>query len=384
MSDAFALGSFLARWSHRVRHDLSASESATLSLSELLALASEADRRRWEVLDFGYTSPHGSEWLRVAIAERYEALDPGQILCCAGAQEGLACVMRALLRPGDHAVVVVPIYQPCEHAVTAICAASGVALTEAHGLWRLDIDRVAAALTPATRLVLVNFPNSPTGAAIDTASLAALVALCRRHGVWLVNDEVYRVVGSDPADCPPPVADLYERGVSVNALSKGFGLPGLRVGWVACRELALLDRVLLAKSGLSSCLAAPSEVLAHIALRAEGPIIARNRAIARANRALLLDFLARRAGLFEGHVPPHAALAYPRYLGTEGVDRFAERLAREASVLVLPSALWQTGLAPTPSDRLRIGLGRPRMDEALALLDAHLSRPARKVAVSVA
>ena len=121
----------------------------------------------------------------------------------------------------------------------------------------------------------MNFPNSPTGSSIDPAGLAALVALCRRHGLWLVNDEVYGLVNLDPRLRAPRVAEVYERGVSINAVSKGFGLPGLRVGWVACQDRRLLAQVQLAKSMLSSCLAAPSEVLTHIALRAEARIVER-------------------------------------------------------------------------------------------------------------
>ena len=278
MSETFALGGFLERWSPWVLHDLSGSEAATLTLSVLLEMAGSEDRRRWQELSFGYTDPRGAVWLRRAIAERYDNLDDAHIVCCAGAQEALTSVMRALLAPGDHAAVVVPIYQPTERAVTSICAATGVPL-EDRGAWSLDVDRVAAALRDNTRLVLMNFPNSPTNASIDHTTLAALVALCRRHGLWLVNDEVYGLVDLDPSLRSPRVGDIYERGVSINAVSKGFGLPGLRVGWVACQDRRLLAEVQLAKSMLTSCLAAPSEVLAHVALRAEARIVERNRAV---------------------------------------------------------------------------------------------------------
>ncbi len=147
MTEEFALGRFLARWSGQLRHDLSASESATLSLPSLLALAEAEDRARWEALAFGYADPHGASWLRTSIAARYRGLAPDHISCSAGAQEGLACVARALLAPGDHAIVVLPIYQPSERAVTALCAASGVVLEEHRGHWRLDPDRIAAAIS---------------------------------------------------------------------------------------------------------------------------------------------------------------------------------------------------------------------------------------------
>lgn len=375
----FALASFLARWSRCARYDLSASESATLTLSSLLEMAQPDDWWRWHQLDFGYAAPHGAPWLRSAIADRHQGLDASNVMCCAGAQEGLTCVMRALLAPHDHAIVVVPIYQPSEQAVTSICAATGVALRSQDD-WQLDVGEVAAAVRPETKLVLINFPNSPTGTSINPTVLASLIDLCRRRGLWLVNDEVYRSVGSDPASGPRPVSEIYERGISVDALSKGFGLPGLRVGWILCQDRQLLARVLLAKSALSSCLATPSEVLALFALKSEVLILQRNRAVAQVNRERLAALLSRHSDSFEAFVSSKAVLAFPRYLGAEGCDRFAERLAREAGVLVLPSSIWKSPLAPVPGDRLRIGLGRVEADSALAALDAYLTS-CRKAAV---
>jgi aspartate/methionine/tyrosine aminotransferase len=374
MTAAFALAGFLARWHGAVRFDLSASESETLPLSGLLALAEEEDLRRWERLGLGYADPQGAPWLRRTIASRYRDLDAEEVLCCAGAQEAVSCTMRALLQPGDHAVVVVPIYQPSEAAVTGIAAATGVPLEEGRdGAWHLDVGRVAQAIRPETRLILMNVPNSPTGAVLDAETLQALVALCRRHGLWLVNDEVYRHGETDPATRLPPVVDLYERGVSIEAVSKSFGLPGLRTGWVAARDPALLARIQLAKSMLSSCLTGPGEVLAHIALQAGDRILARNRAIGRANRQAWQAFRQRHADYFDEDASAMAAFAFPRYRGAEGADRFVADLARRSGILLLPSSLWRSPLAEVPLDRFRIGLGRGGIAPALQAFEAYLT-----------
>ncbi len=376
MTARFALAAFLERWRDHVRHDLSGSDSETLPLADLLALAGPADRDRWERLAFGYAEPLGAPWLREAIARRHRVVDAQGIVCCAGAQEAVSCVARALLSSDDHAIVLLPIYQPSEEAVTALCPTTGVPLEGPD--WQPDLDRVAAAIRPNTRLVLANFPNSPTGAVLDPDRLAALVALCRRHGLWLVNDEVYQQT-EEAADATarPTVADAYERGVSINGLSKGFGLPGLRVGWAASRDPGLRDGIVAAKSRLSTCLSGASEILAHVALQAEEEIVRRSRRIGAQNRQSLQGILARHADLFAHDPLPNHAFGFPRYRGPGHAEGFAERLAHEAGILLLPSTLWASSLSDGPTGHLRIGLGHARNGQDLARLDEHLGRIAR-------
>ncbi len=369
-NQAFVLGGFLAHHEAVIRYDLSASECQPLSLASLLEAASPEHLALWSAMDLGYAHPQGTLGLRTAIAGRYRTITPTQVLCCAGAQEALTCVAEALLQPTDHAIVVVPIYQPSETAVTSRCAVSGVPL-EPDARWRLDVDRIARAIRPNTRLVLINFPNSPTGAGIAPETLADLVALCRKHGLWLINDEVYRAIGSDPDQ--QQVVDLYERGISIDALSKSFGMPGLRVGWIACRDETVLALAMNAKSGLSSCLARPSEALAQMALRRAPHIIARNRDLARANWSRLLPVLARHGERFEAPAANGGVLAFPRYLGPGRADAFAATLVREAGVLVLPSSLWHSPLAAVAADHIRIGLGTAACAPAIAALDRYLA-----------
>lgn len=374
-SRAFALAAYLDRWSGCAHHDLAASDSEPLTLAALLHLAGPEDLRRWRAADLGYADPRGAPRLRATVSARYHRLEADDVLISAGAQEAVTCVLSALLGPADHAVVVVPIYQPSELVVTRLCAADGVALRPDRN-WPLDLDRLAAAIRPNTRLVLTNFPNSPTGAVLDRATLGGLIDLCRRHGLWLVNDEVYRQTDRDPERAVPPVVDLYERGISINGLSKGFGLPGLRVGWAACRDRGLLDRILAAKNLLSSCLARPSEILAQVALQAEPHLTGRARGIGQRNLHRLRALLDRHPDLFDPDEPRNLAFACPRFRGREGATTFARILAAEDGVLVLPSALWHSALASIPADRLRLGLGRVGSGAALGILADHLLRRA--------
>ena len=364
------LATFLSNWHHATEHHLSASECETMALADLLALADAADRARWETLNLAYTDPGGAPWLRETLAASCTAVGPDRIMCFAGAQEALYATLRAVQEPGGHAVVVLPSYQSMETLLLSLGAATGVALGERDG-WSLDIDAVAAAIRPETRIVAISFPNNPTGKQLERERFEALVALCRRHGIWLLSDEVYRLTERDPTHRLPQAADAYERGISLGATSKAYGLPGLRIGWVACRDTALMGRLATVRQYLSTCSAGPSEVLASIALKAAPVILGRNRAIADANLLRLHAVLARHPDLFECRAPDGGVVCYPRYLGAEGVERFVARMAA-AGVLLLPASVFRSELMALPTDRFRIGFGRSSFVAGLEAMERAL------------
>ncbi len=363
------LSTLLARLHGRTAHHLSASECETMAVADLLALADAEDAARWQGLRLSYTDPLGAPWLRHTIAGQYGGVGPDGLVCFAGAQEGLYAVLHALLQPGDHAVVVVPGYQSVETLALGLAGVTGVALDADDG-WSLDIEGVAAAIRPETRMVCISFPNNPTGKLLEPECFRALIALCRRYGIWLVSDEVYRLTERDPARRLPPVADAYERGISIGVLSKAYGLPGLRIGWVACQDAGLVGRIGAFRQYLSVCSAGPSEVLANIALKATAAITGRNRRLAEANLLLLRAMLARHPELFDWTVPDGGVVGYVRYGGAEGVERFVLRMAEEASVLLLPASVFRSDLAALPSDRFRIGFGHAGVPAGLAAMEA--------------
>ena len=364
------LATYLSRRHRQAEHHLSASECETVALSELLSLADDEDRERWATLRLGYTDPLGAPWLRAAAAAGYEAMVDRDLVCFAGAQEALYAVLHSLLRPGDHAIIVLPSYQSIETLSLGLCTVTGVALDPARG-WALDMDALEAEIQPNTRMIAISFPNNPTGKHLEPDLFRALITLCRRHGIWLLSDEVYRLTERDPQRRLSHAADDYERGISLGVLSKAYGLPGLRIGWVACRDTWLMARIATIRQYLSTCNAGPSEVLACIALKAGSRLIARNRAIADANLETLLAFLARHDALFDCFTPEGGVVCYPRYKGADGVERFVDRMA-EAGVLLLPASVFRSDLMALPADHFRIGFGRLSFPAGLAALEGAL------------
>jgi aspartate/methionine/tyrosine aminotransferase len=372
---AFELEVFFSKWEFTARHHLCASDMQSMTLTELLALADDADRKAWDSLYLGYTETWGGQGLREVIAATYERVAASDVLTFVGAQEAIFAAMHALLRPADHAIVVIPNYQSVESVPVSICDTTGVAL-DAERNWELDLDRVRDAIRPNTRLISINFPHNPTGKVISRATLDALVAVARERGIYLFSDEVYRGVERRPEMMLPQVADLYERGISLGVMSKSYGLPGIRVGWVACRDREALGRMERMKHYTSICGAAPSELLAQIGLKARDRILARNRALIAKNLPILEKFFAEHGDLFEWTLPDGGCIGYPRYIGRDGVEEFARRLVEESGVLLLPASVYRSELGETPGDRFRIGYGRDNMEAGLAALRAHLDKVA--------
>ncbi|MDX5595067.1 aminotransferase class I/II-fold pyridoxal phosphate-dependent enzyme [Pseudovibrio sp. SPO723] len=356
----FELEVFFSKWEFKARHHMTASDIESLSLSDLLQMAAPEDRERFDKLWLGYTQTWGAPQLRDEIAQTYSGLAAENILCLAGAAEGLYAVAKVLLSAGDHVITTVPNYQSAETVPLAICEVTGVPIKKAmvRGRWKLDLDELRAAIRPNTKLISLNFPQNPTGMVLPHEDLKEIVALCRERGIWLFVDEVYRGVELDPADRLPQVAQIYERGISLNVMSKAYGMPGLRVGWIAAQDLGLLEKVEHYKHYLSICNSAPSEALALIALKSRDQILARNHALLKKNVEALEQLFADYPGLVEWTRPLGGCVAFPRFLGPEGGEAFCRKLLEVSGVLLLPGSIYRSELGDVPEDHFRIGFGR--------------------------
>ncbi|MEO0752899.1 MAG: aminotransferase class I/II-fold pyridoxal phosphate-dependent enzyme, partial [Pseudomonadota bacterium] len=298
----FRLETHFAKWEFSARYHMTASDAESLSLPELLAYASPEDRAGFEGMWLGYTETYGAPDLRATIAATYGDQTADNILCFAGASEGIFAANTVLLDKDSHAIVVTPNYQSHESLPLAICDVTGVPLDPDDG-WSLDMDRVAAAIRPNTRLVTINFPHNPTGTILPRDRYTALIDLCRQHGIWILHDEIFNGLGPGDAQHLPFIADVYEKGLSLGVMSKSYGLPGLRIGWIACQDKAVLSQMERLKHYLSICNSGPSERLAMIGLKARDAILARNNALIDENLPKWDSFFARFPDLFDWSRP---------------------------------------------------------------------------------
>lgn len=347
-------------------------------MAELLALADDETRSLWDGLKLGYTESTGHPLLRREISTLYDSIDADDVLVFAGAEEAIFCLLSTSLQEGNHVIVTWPGYQ----SLYEIARASGAtvslhALREEDG-WSLDVDRLIRSFRPETRMLVVNAPHNPTGMLPAEGEWRRLASECADAGVRLVSDEVYRFLEHDGASTLPAGADVDDRAVSIGVMSKSFAMAGLRIGWLATRDRAVLDRCARMKDYTTICSSAPSEVLALIGLRARELVLARSRSIVAANLAILDEFFARRADAFSWVRPRGGSTGFARLVpdGPAGAsaDAFAARLVEATGVLLLPSSTFGSG-----DSHVRIGLGRTDLPEAIAALDAFTTREAAAV-----
>jgi aspartate/methionine/tyrosine aminotransferase len=369
----FKLETHFSKWEFHAKYHMTASDAESISIRELLAMATPEEREEFDNLWLGYTETFGAPDLRETIASTFKNRTAQDVLCFAGASEGIFAANSVILDKDSHAIVVTPNYQSHETLPLAICDATGVPL-DPDDNWSLDIDQVAAAIRPNTRLVTINFPHNPTGAILPLDRYRALIDMCRKHGIYILHDEIFNGLGRTGTEHLPFIADIYERGLSLNVMSKSYGLPGLRIGWIACQDDKIVSRMERMKHYLSICNSGPSERLTKIALNNRDRLLARNCAIVDENLPKWEAFFARYPDLFDWRTPDGSCMAFPRYKGADGVEQFIRSLVTESGVLLLPGSIYNSQLGETPTDRFRLGYGRSGLDEGLAVLDAHIMR----------
>ncbi|MSO94650.1 MAG: aminotransferase class I/II-fold pyridoxal phosphate-dependent enzyme [Thermoleophilia bacterium] len=344
-------------------HMLSSSDAESVAVADLLALEPDAAERLF-AQRLGYTESAGSPELREAASALYGTTNPGDVVVVAAAEEGIFAAYHALLQPGDHVVV----ETPCYESAFEVARSAGAEVTRWHRSaaagWAHDLDALEAALRPDTRLVYINTPHNPTGLLMPRAVLDRIVELCAARGAWLFCDEVYRELEHDPDDLLPAAVDLYDRALSLGSMSKTYGLPGLRLGWLASRDRTALARIVELKHYTTICSSAPSELLSALALRHRGVFAGRSREIVLANLVVLDAFLERHAERLSWVRPNASTIGFVRVAGLEDTATFCEQLVADAGVLLLPGTVYDE---PT---HVRLGFGRASMPEALGLFEA--------------
>lgn len=363
----FSLERYFARHEFTARHLLSSSDCETLSQAELVRMADTTARELWEGLRLGYTDSQGHPLLRREIANLYRSVWPDDVLVVTP-EEGIFIAMHTLLQRGDHVIAMTPAYQ----ALTQIAESLGAEVSrwdlESDGRqWKLNLAALPQLHRPSTKLLVMNVPHNPTGFHIDASVQKKILAFAREKRITVFSDEMYRFSEPVADACLPGACDLSDQAVTLGGLSKSFGLPGLRIGWLACKDRALIRNFQTLKDYITICHSAPSEVLAIMALRARDRILDRTRSIIARNLDAAGRFFAAHHRFFEWIPPVAGPVTFPRLKGTDSIERFCEKLMASRSVLLVPGSLFAF-----PGNHFRLGLGRTGFTEGLEELGKFL------------
>ena len=329
----FELERWQSKWENRVQYNLSESGVHPLKVNELLG---DEDV---EFLNhsLGYSQTNGTEELRKAIAAIYPRADMENVLVTNGSSEANFVAMWSFLERGVEVVVMLPNYmQIWGLAKTFQAKVKSFRLRETQGEWKPDIPALRRAVGRKTKLIAVCNPNNPTGAVMREEAVDEICEIAEKVGAWIISDEVYQGAELDGV-AAPTFWGRYKKAIVVNGLSKAYGLPGLRIGWiVTTRDLA--DKLWSYHDYTTICPTPLSDYLARKALEPEmrAKILARTRQILRANLPIIKGWVESNRESFS-FVPPKAgAIAYMKYNLKINSSQFADRLLREKSTLIVP------------------------------------------------
>jgi aspartate/methionine/tyrosine aminotransferase len=333
----FAMERMQSTWENLVEYNLSESGVHPMKVEDLLADA--PDRAALLAQELIYPQSNGTIALRERIAAMYPGATVDHIEVTNGGSEANFVTLWHLVEPGDDVVVMVPNYGQ----TLGLAEAFGgrmvpwpLRFDDAGQRWAVDLDALERLVTPRTRVIIICNPNNPTGARFGDADLDGICRLAARVGAWLVSDEIYRGAELDGVETPS-VWGRYERVIVTSGLSKAYGLPGLRIGWVAstpelvANTWSYHDYTTIGPGALSDFLA---RTALQPAVRAR--ILQRTRTILRTNLPVTRAWLDAHADRFS-YVPPDAgAIVYAKYRDPINSTELVDRLRVEKSVLIVP------------------------------------------------
>ncbi len=361
----FKLERYFAKYEFNVEHVLCPSDCESMSIQDLLALEPDV-KERFHQHWLGYTESMGSPSLREEISKLYQRVQPNQVLVHSGAEEAIFLFMHAVLNAKDHVIV----HRPCYQSLGEVARSIGCRVTwwnahEENG-WALDVDELKQSIQSDTRAIIINTPHNPTGYLMSSDDFLLANQIAREKNIILFSDEVYRESEYCKADRLPAACDLGANTVSLGVMSKTYGLPGLRIGWIATRNTTVYERVAALKDYTTICNSAPSEFLSELALRHREEIVERSLKIITRNLGVLDTFFARHSDRFTWQRPKAGTIGFPRLLDGD-VDAFCSTLVESAGVLLVPGTLFDDR-----GNHFRIGFGRKNFPEAIARLEQFL------------
>ncbi len=361
----FRIENYFVKHEFSAKYLLASSDCESRSVRDVLDLEPGADKEylnQW----CGYTEAPGALGLREAVAGIYTRIKSDDVVVLSCAEEGIFVLYHALVGADDHVIV----ETPCFESGLEVARSTGAQVSEwrrrPEDGWSHDLRALEKLIQPNTKVLYICTPHNPTGLLMPKDTFESVMQLAGEHGITVFCDEVYRELEHDPGRRLPAACDQYEHAVSLGSMSKVYGLPGLRLGWLASRDAGILQRCLEFRLYTTICNSAPSEFLCAVALRHRDVLVKRNLGIVQKNLALLDSFFARRGDLFDWVRPDASPIGFVRFKAALDVQQFCDDVVNKSGVMLLPGSVYDE------ARHIRFGYGRTNMPEALEQFEDYL------------
>jgi aspartate/methionine/tyrosine aminotransferase len=355
----FKLERFYSIHEFTAKYLLCSSDCESMTIGDLLQMEEGAVEKFYQQW-LGYTETKGNPDLRTDISSIYNKINVEEVLVCAGAQEPIFLFCQAMLQAGDEVIIQFPCYQSVQSIPESMgCKVLNWNVKYDNNKPTFDIVELEKLITHKTKVIFLNSPHNPTGYHFSKEEQQRIVEIARTNNCIIFCDEVYRDLEHKPIYQIPAFADVYENSVSLCVMSKAYGLPGLRIGWVATKQKSILEKMAILKEYTTICNAAPSEFLAGVALRNRDKILKRNIEIVQTNILLLNIFFSKYSQLFSWYQPVAGPISFVRMNFNTDDLAFVNKVVKEKNVLLLPGDVYDY------KGYFRVGFGRKNMPEAL-------------------
>ncbi|MDC1090525.1 pyridoxal phosphate-dependent aminotransferase [Emcibacteraceae bacterium] len=350
-----------------IKHRFYASSAEPLTHKELLEAAKcSGDKKLIDLYNdhsLGYAENGGSLDLREEIATLYnDSIKPENIVVFPGAQTGMTLTAMALLRKGDHAIIVTPSYQSLEESVRYAGAEVTRIPLSPKDNWQLNFSAIEGAIQSNTKYIVLNDPHNPSGALLTKNCKMKLISIAERNNCLIFSDEVYRLMELDPEDRSESMAELTKYGLSLSTMSKPWGGGGMSIGWIVSKNKSIIEKLLKAQHMFAVSVSRAGEIQAMMAIKSREKIIARNMNIISENIALLDEMFEKYDDLLEWERPKAGGTAFVKFKGNLTGTELSLQLL-EKGILVFGPDIFDCN--EELEQYFRIGFSRSTMPEAL-------------------
>jgi len=361
----FKLERYFAKHEFTAKYLLSSSDCDGYEMNSVLASANSHERELWQNLKLGYTESNGNPILRASILQYYHTNAIENVVIASPGELNFIA-MNVLLGADDHAITVSPGYQSLSEVIKSVGCNISYWKPNAEK-WEFNTADLEKLIQKNTKLIVINFPHNPTGAYITKTQLAEIVRIAEENDLYIFSDEMYHKLIMNGTEELPPIADLYDKGISLWGTSKTFGLAGLRTGWLVSNDSEFINKVVAFKDYLSICNSAPSEILSLIALNHIDDFLVPNLKKINDNVQLFREF-AEKHDIIASFIPPKAgSTAFVELNINTSALTFSNQLVEKTGIMTVPAEMFEY-----KGKFIRVGFGRKNLATVLNEFEKYL------------